>query len=389
MNRLSLLLLCVLGCAEAPAPPPASPRTAGPPSPCAIATAPSPGPNAAERAAKKGDPTALAWLFLDEAWQTGDAGFYTLAEAAAGCALSLSPGAVEARRARASVYYNTHRFAEAETEARSLLSLDDNADDLQTLGDALMEQGRLDEAAEAYQRAADKGPNAAIYDRVAWLRWLWGDLDGAIEMERLAVQSSAGQEPRFAAWSLAQLGWFHALRGDPAPELDAALALVPGERHASLFRGRLRLHQGDREGAAADLKAAGTSLDALWALSEIDPSVSVEAHCAADPRTCAMWLAPTQPERALALLDEELKVRQDAVTRVAHAYAAFYAGKDATAELKVALETGILDPRALFQAGVITKDPALLKRALAMGPGLLPSERAAAEAALGGAQPPK
>ena len=48
------------------------------------------------------------------------------------------------------------------------------------LGDALMEQGRLTEAAAAYQRMVDLKPFYQSYTRAAHARWMRGDLDGAI-----------------------------------------------------------------------------------------------------------------------------------------------------------------------------------------------------------------
>ena len=56
------------------------------------------------------------------------------------------------------------------------------------LGDALMEQGRLAEAVAAYQRMVDLRPDLQSYSRVAHIRWLKGDLDGAIEVARLAAR---------------------------------------------------------------------------------------------------------------------------------------------------------------------------------------------------------
>ena len=48
------------------------------------------------------------------------------------------------------------------------------------LGDAVLEQGSLDEAAIAYQCMVDLRPDLQSYSRVAHLRWLKGDVDGAI-----------------------------------------------------------------------------------------------------------------------------------------------------------------------------------------------------------------
>ena len=62
------------------------------------------------------------------------------------------------------------------------------------LGDVLMEQGRVDEAADAYQKMIDLKPCSQSYTRAAHLRWLKGDLDGAIELMR-RVKSASPRDP--------------------------------------------------------------------------------------------------------------------------------------------------------------------------------------------------
>jgi hypothetical protein len=71
-------------------------------------------------------------------------------------------------------------------------------------------------------------------------------------------------------------------------------------------------------------------------------------------------------------------MRQDAVTRMARAYAAWRAHDttiDAAAEARAALATGCVEPRVLLFGGRILQDDALIAKAIGMGPGLLPSER--------------
>ena len=114
------------------------------------------------------------------------------------------------------------------------------------------------------------------------------------------------------------------------------------------------------------------------------PSASVESVKTQDPRGYAQWVSDRDPAKALAPLDEEWDQRQDAVTRMSRAYAAFRAKAagvpvdvDPATEARAALETGIVEPRVLRMGSAILGDPALCERALAMGPGLLPSERKA------------
>ncbi len=364
-----MLALLLFGCAP-PAPAPAF-------GPCTLVEAPAAGPLAAERAATQ-EPIALARLFIQEARLTSDAGFYTLAEAALDCHLQTAPTDREAIRLRDHVQVQFHRFAEVEADAKRLTGAGATWLDWALLGDAQMEQGKLDEAAASYQTAMDLRPGLEMYDRVAWLRWLWGDVEGALALQRDAVAAGSPRDPEPLAWVLTRLGWLNALGGRPSPELDAALALLPDYRPAHFHRGRVRLAGADPASAAEDLRAAGATVEAVWALSEIDATASVEAVRSQDPRGYAMWLTPRDPKEALAILEEEWRVRQDATTRMARAWAAWHAhdpSLDAVAEARTALATGIVEPRVLRMGGQVLADPALVARALAMGPGLLPSER--------------
>jgi tetratricopeptide (TPR) repeat protein len=351
-----------------------------------VIAVPTPGPRRADRAANIADPAFIADIFIDEARRTGDQGFYTLAESAADCALKRDPTDGEAHRTRIHLLQQAHRFADVATEARGLIAAGGDWRDHAMLGDALMEQGKLDEAATAYQEAVDAAPNFELYDRIAWLRWLWGDVDGAVELESQAVAAAPVTASESRAWVLVALGWFHALGNQPAPELDEALSLVPDYPPALASRARLRLFQGDRVGAAADLAKAAPTFENARARWEIDPSVNLDAVCSTDPRGCARWLTDRDPARALTLATEELNNRQDATTHMIHAYALFRAGPanaaTATDEANAALATGIVEPRVLLQGGIILRHRHLLERALSMGPGLLPSERALAEATL-------
>jgi tetratricopeptide (TPR) repeat protein len=328
---------------------------------------------------------ARARLFIREARTTGDVGFYRLAETSLECAEAEGLTGPDLRALRAHVRLQFHAFAAVEA-IYTPMPPDAGWLDHALLGDARMEQGKLDAAVDAYQRAVDLRPGLEMYDRIGWLRWLEGDLEGAMEMATLAVSAGSSQDPEPYAWVLTRLGWLRALQGQPSPELDQALALVPGYRPALVARGRVRLHAKD-PAAAEDLRAAGRTVEAFEALAELDPTVVMADVREQDPRGYAMWLTPQDPVEAHRLLAEEWAARQDATTRMARAYALWFDGDaqgraQAAEEARLALATGIVDPRVLRLGFEILGDRALAQRALAMGPGLLPSERARLEAAL-------
>ena len=136
----------------------------------------------------------LGWTFVAKARQSFDPGYYKSAEQCAVYLDSRQPGSREALLLRGHVLHNLHCFKAAEPLARELATKRGLACDFGLLGDVLMEQGRLKEAAKAYQTMLDLKPSLHSYARAAHLRWLKGDLTGAIEAMQLAVAASSPQD---------------------------------------------------------------------------------------------------------------------------------------------------------------------------------------------------
>src|SRR4030095_2552452 len=93
----------------------------------------------------------LGWAFVAKARESFDPGFYKLAEQCARCIENRNPQSQEAMLLRAHVLQNLHHFKESETLARRLVHQRELIFDYGVLGDAFMEQGKLNEAVEAYQ----------------------------------------------------------------------------------------------------------------------------------------------------------------------------------------------------------------------------------------------
>ena len=147
----------------------------------------------------------LGWALIEKARDTRDTGFYVLAEQAALCMDSHTPDSAEALLLRGHVLHNLHRFREAEVLARRLVEQRGLWFDFALLGDVLVERGALDEAVDAYQAVADQRPGPQAYTRVSQLRWLKGDLDGALKMMALATGSTSPRTAEAAAWTHVRL----------------------------------------------------------------------------------------------------------------------------------------------------------------------------------------
>ena len=149
-----------------------------------------------------------AGRLLPKARESFDPGFYKLAEQCARCIEKRNPQSQEAMLLRAHVLQNLHRFKESETLARRLVQQRGLSFDYGLLGDALMEQGKLSDAVEAYQRMMNLKPDLRAYARAAHMRWLKGDLAGAIEAMQLAASAASPSDAESAAWVNTRLAFY-------------------------------------------------------------------------------------------------------------------------------------------------------------------------------------
>ena len=202
----------------------------------------------------------LGYRFIARARLSNDPGYYKVAEQAAACLESIAPNEPAALLLRGHVLHQMHRFGEAEAIARRLVALREFVLDFGLLGDALMEQGRVAEAAGAYQKMIDLKPFYQSYTRAAHLRWLKGDLDGAIEMMHAAVKAASPRDRESVAWAYSRLAMYELQRGRLAEAermADASLQYVPDYAAALLARGRIQLAQNKDADAAGDARARG------------------------------------------------------------------------------------------------------------------------------------
>jgi tetratricopeptide (TPR) repeat protein len=346
----------------------------------------------------------LGWLFVAKARSSFDDGFYKRAEQCALCLNSRQPGDAGAMLLRGHVLHNLHRFKEAEPIARHLASTRGAAFDYGLLGDVLMELGHLNEAAAAYQKMMDLRPDSRALARAAHLRWLKGDLPGAVAAMQEAARSVGSREAESAAWMHTRLGFYHLASGEAAladEACAAALRLQTDYAPALLLQGRAHLAVGEGAEAVEPLQRAvrfNPLPEYQWALAEaLFESGSVnEAHkvqaelrkhgAERDPRTFALYLATRceDVEVALSLAQHELKQRADVFTHDALAWCLARADRleEARIHMKMALAEGTSDGRLFFHAAVIAAksgraDEARRFRARAesLAQLLLPSER--------------
>ncbi len=358
-----------------------------------------------ERSLRARPDDAAGWVSLGRAWvrkarESTDPGFYLDADACAKLALGQQPSFVPALDLRALVMLNDHRFEEARDLAQKIVDVHpEDPMGYGSLSDALLELGRFDEASAATQKMVDLKPNLASYSRASYIDWLRGDVDGALESARLAIDSGgdrADPEPR--AWQLVQTATVFWQKGDYAGAdagfdlaMDKGMADYPP---ALVGKARSALARGDGKRAAELLDRAWTRsrlVQTAWLLGDAramagDAEGAAKAYALVeqdgartDRRTLSLYYSTknVQPEKALALAEEERKVRGGVYTEDAYAWALHRNGREAEARASIDRATALGTPDAmlLFHAGAIRiaqRDLAggrkLVARALALNP---------------------
>src|SRR6185503_12610092 len=103
------------------------------------------------------------------------------------------------------------------------------------------------------QKMIDLKPFYQSYTRAAHLRWLRGDLHGAIEMMHAAVKAASPRDRESVAWAYARLATYELQRGhlaDAERMAASSLQYVPDYAAALLARGRIQLARGRNADAA-------------------------------------------------------------------------------------------------------------------------------------------
>jgi Flp pilus assembly protein TadD len=213
------------------------------------------------------------------------------------------------------------------------------------------------------------------YSRAANLRWLTGDLPGAIVAMEAAVRAGSPLDATNTAWTLSRLSAYYlqAGRSDDALQVaESAERMAPDYPPALLAEGRAYSALGDPRRAVVPLAKAERLnplpeyqwwlADALRADGDTTGADRMEAELrargeAADPRTYSLFLATRHENTpdALRLATAELTNREDVFTQDALAWARESGGDHvgAAAAMQNALSAQTQDARIFLHAGEI------------------------------------
>jgi len=191
---------------------------------------------------------ALALALSRRARETSDVTFYAQGEEALQKSFAISPDNLDGQKIRVWLLLGKHEFAAALEAAKTLNKK--MPDDVMLYGfltDANVELGNYKDAETAAQWMLDlRAGNMPGITRAAYLRELFGDIDGSLELMNMAYQSTPPSEVEDGAWIVTQMAHLNLTIGklDEAEKLaQQALAMFPGYHYALGNLARVRIQQ--------------------------------------------------------------------------------------------------------------------------------------------------
>ncbi|MEM1092082.1 MAG: hypothetical protein AAF736_01650 [Pseudomonadota bacterium] len=305
---------------------------------------------------------AGGWQLAALGQQTGDPGYYRFA-LAIGRRFRRQPRLhTEAVLLEGYSLQQLHRFDDAYRVVEPLLAIAPIAAVYQLLGDIRLEQGLIDQAAAYYQQQLNLKPSPSAYARGAQVRYLSGDVEGALSLLELALEGATrSSDVRELAFALRLGGRFLLTKGESRAAsrmLVDSVRLMPSPS-SRLLLARAQLASGQRKAACSTLLGLIDTYPAPDAVAWFDDLAACPGQDGlrqalrgqvggVDARGYARYLLLEARETAMAaeLLEGELRQRRDPLTLALAAWADLDLGYAAAAELKIreALATGYPEP---------------------------------------------
>ena len=326
---------------------------------------------------------ALALALSRRARETSDVRYYDQAEAALQKSFAISPGNFDGQRTHVWLLLGKHEFAAALLEAKKLN--EKMPDDVMTYGfltDANVELGNYRDAETAADWMLKLRPgNLPGLTRAAYLRELYGNIDGSLELMQMAFDSTPPSEVEDGAWILTQMAHLKLAAGKSAEAeklLARALLMFPGYHYAVGNLAKVRIQQG-RYNEAVDLlqkrfdsaphaenlydlaealQLAGRTEEAKTAFAQFEQKSLAETDRTDNSNHELIFYYADyahHPANALSVAQREIARRHDVFTLDAYAWALYSNGqyREAEKQIEGALAVGIQNATMFRHAGEI------------------------------------
>jgi tetratricopeptide (TPR) repeat protein len=326
---------------------------------------------------------ALALALSRRARETSDVKFYAQAEETLQKSFEVSPDNFDGQRIHVWLLLGKHEFAAALDAAKKLNQR--MPDDVMLYGfltDANVELGNYKDAETAAQWMLDLKPgNTPGLTRAAYLRELYGDIEGSLELMNMAYQSTPPNEVEDGAWIVTQMAHLNLAIGkiDEAEKLSQqALVMFPGYHYALGNLAKVRIQQKRYNDAvellkqrydaaphaenlfdlAQALQLAGKADEANLAFAQFEQKSLLETGRGDNSNHELIFYYvdyAKQPEKALEVAQREIARRHDVFTLDSYAWALYANGQYAEArkQIDTALAVGVRDAKIFRHAGEI------------------------------------
>ena len=326
---------------------------------------------------------ALALALSRRARETSDVKFYTQAEEALQKSFEVSPDNFDGQRIHVWLLLGKHEFAAALQAAKKLnLKMPDDVMLYGFLTDANVELGNYKDAETAAQWMLDLKPgNIPGLTRAAYLRELFGDIEGSLDLMNMAYQSTPPGEVEDGAWIVTQMAHLNLAIGkiDESEKLSQqALLMFPGYHYALGNLAKVKIQQKRYDEAvellkqrylaaphaenlydlAQALQLAGKTDEANKAFIDFEQKSLLETNRGDNSNHELIFYYADyaqQPAKALEVAQREIARRHDVFTLDSYAWALYQNGQYAEArkQIDAALAVGVRDAKILRHAGEI------------------------------------
>lgn len=184
---------------------------------------------------------SLANAYNQKVRESADVGYYQKISDLMDRAESAFPNHPDIYSTRANVLLGRHHFYEALALIEKSIRLNPREPLYYSIAaDGYIETGQYDKAVEATDIMLSLKPGSLAYTRAAYLRELYGDIDGAIELMEAAADTTSSF-PENSAWTYTELGKLYARSDSAAAQraFESALKIIPDYPPAIAYLGKL------------------------------------------------------------------------------------------------------------------------------------------------------